>query len=218
MKPLFTLLLFLFSLTGCLRFFPATTYQMEPEPKFDSYPFSDVILTYSTELKYEKNLFLMDSKVFYDEYARKIRLDYETQEIIEDLCDARELIVDVVEGLTKRLNENANARGQMAQNHFDYQDYELYIKFTSFFVRFVDERDIGWISLRNGSVTFYAGDTTHLSLPIWHSRTEPYEDSRHFVTVMRAAEQHYKETHPEPTEESQYFKSYSHGAFEDSRY
>lgn len=197
MYKFFAILIVFFSLTGCIRFFPSAKYEAPVIPTMSVEPVADVVLRYATELKYEKELNLMDSRIIYDDSLRRVRLNFVSQKILE-LCTARTLLVDVVEGLLKRLNESADARNQTFKRHFDYYDLEICIHYESFYVRYDDPMYISWVTLCNGISSFYAGDVFSIRLDKWHARSEEYYKSRLFVTIMRDSEQQYKETHPKP--------------------
>lgn len=195
----FLIIIPFFFLTGCIRFMPADKYEPPACPNMPVEPVADVVLRYATELKYEQELHLMDSRIVYDDSLRRVRLDFISQHIFE-LCDARLLLVDIVEELLKRLNASAEARNQMVKRHFDYFDLEIYIHYESYFILYTDPMYISWITLRDGISSFYAGDNALYALEKWHARSEEYYKSRLFATIMRDSEQNYKDTHPKPFE------------------
>lgn len=159
-----------FLLTGCIRFMPADKYEPPAIPCMPVEPVADVVLRYATELKYEKELNLMDSRIVYDDSLRRVRLDFVSQHISE-LCDARMLLVDIVEELLKRLNASAEARNQVVKRHFDYFDLEIYIHYESYYILYTDPMCISWITLHDGITSFYAGDVSLYYLDKWHARS-----------------------------------------------
>lgn len=204
MSKIFPILLPLLFLSGCIRFFPSSHQITTAPPEISIEPVSDVVLRYATELKYDHELELEDSQIFYDDSLRRVRLQFYTQKIIE-LCDARFLIVEIVEELLARLNASGAARDQMLKRHFDPYDLDIYIHFGSFFVTYVDPAYISWVNLREGITTFYSGDLFLMRLDTWHARSEAYYKSRLFATIMKDAKENYKHTHPVPTDERRYF-------------
>jgi hypothetical protein len=200
MAKLVAFLLPLFFLTGCIRFFPSSVSKVEPVPTMPVEPIADVVLRYATVLKHEKELNLEDSKIIYDDTLRRIRLDFISQHIGE-LCDARFLLVEIVEELLKRLNASHEARDLTLKRHFDYFDLEIYIHYQSFFIEYIDPLYIGWVTLVDGVSTFYAGDIFRFTLDVSHGRSEEYYKSRLFATIMKDSDKHYREIHPEPIDE-----------------
>jgi hypothetical protein len=191
MRSLFILFLAL-SLTGCQLVHRIRTDETK---KIDSNPFTDVTLRYATALKYEKNLNLEDSFVCFEEgKAKTVRLDFTSQDIIS-LCQARFLLVDLVEGFLKELNRAEEALTQNPKGHFTANDLEIYIHYDSDYVDYVDTAYIGWIRLKDGVSVFYAADIGSYSQDFWQSRQEPYEKSLEIATVMRDAESDYRATH-----------------------
>lgn len=151
---------------------------------------------YAAELKHEHRLYLEDCMVCWSPDGAKIRLEFITQHILE-LCPARELLVDVVEGLLYRLNTNYIPE-DLRPIPFTADNLELYIRFESFFGKFVDPFYIGWIALEQGISYFYAFTLENPKLDVFHTRWEPYYKSLTIVKAQRAAEKEYRMTHPEP--------------------
>lgn len=188
----FVILLLLFSLSCCQL---VHRIRSEDPIKKDSDPFTDVVLRYSTALKYEKNLNLEDSFVCYENgKAKSVRMDFISQDVIS-LCEARFLLVDLVEGFLKEINRTRDAVGESVKGHFSPDDLEIYIHYECDYVGYVDTAYIGWIRLKDGISVFYAGDIDSYTQDFWHSRQEPYSKSLEIATVMRDSEAAYKATH-----------------------
>lgn len=204
MYKFFAFLISLFCLTGCLRFFPTTTYNPPVIPRPDVAPVASVVLDYATKLKHEKDLHLDDSRIIFDDSLRRIRLDFHSQDIME-LCDARFLLVDIVEELLERLNNNEMASEQSLKRHFDYFDLEINIHYECFYIHFCDPMYISYITLCNGISSFYSGEVSLVRLDSWHARSEEYYKSRLFANIMRESEKIYDATHPIPQDERKYF-------------
>ncbi len=194
MKKIISLLLTIVSLLSLSSCNSRRVEYVEIPPEIAAEPIVDVVLRYSTELKYEKNLYLMDSKIVHDELVQKIRLDYVSQDIVT-LCEAREILVDITEGFLARLNAMPGAREQTLKRFFTPYNLDICIHYDSDFIDYVDFMYVSWVTLRNGKSAFYAGDVNTYRLDTWHSRYEPYYKTRQFVRISRDAEEHYLETH-----------------------
>lgn len=155
---------------------------------------AQLIWSYATELKYEKRLRLEHSCVIAGEDYSKIRIQFSSQDILE-LCEARQLLVDVVEGLLARVNESDV--GLELEPYPLSADYlEIYIDFQSFYGEYLDPFYIGWVALEDGFSYFYAFDLKNKKLDTWSTHYEPYFQSRSFALFQRAAEEQYKQAHP----------------------
>jgi len=156
-----------------------------------------VMLTYATKLFHEKHLFLEDSKVYYNYTIHSFRIELSTQAILE-LREARELLVDVVEGFLERINENRIISGELSHRPFTANDLDVYIDFQSYHGLYVDQRYVGWVALCQGTTFIYAFDVKNNQINFWHDRIEPYYKSRDFVKFERIAEAAYRIAHTPP--------------------
>lgn len=162
-----------------------------PTQKVDPVEAMRLVQHYAIKLKYEQKLFLKDSVLYYDDCINRIRLDFET-ELIMDLCQARMMLVDVVEGLLMRLNNNENLFAQFCQYPITSQHLEIYIDFHSFYGLYDDPYAVGAVCLRGGISYFFAADLKDKTLNAWHDREEFYFQSRNIVQFQREGEDLYK--------------------------
>jgi len=193
LRHLLTIIL-LFSLTGCVK--PNPEFSVDDRVLiFDNTDdMSQLIWGYATELKYEKHLRLEQSYVISGENHSTIHIEFSTQDILE-LCEARQLLVDVVEGLLDRVNNSAVAFS-LEPDPFTADHLEIYIDFESYYGLWTDPFYIGWVALEGGMSYFYAFTLKYKDLDFWHSRYEPYFQSKSFALFQRAAEQQYEKAHP----------------------
>lgn len=165
----------------------------EWEKKIDGPEFTHAIQHYTAYLKHVKHLRLEDSAVYYHDYANTVRMEFTSQDVLE-LCEARELIVDVVEGLLVEINRNPILAPQLVNYPFTSANLEIYIRFESFEGIYVDPYYVGWVGLEDDIVHFYAFDIKMWqnheegSANIWDYRYEPYFKSREIVLYEREAE------------------------------
>lgn len=154
----------------------------------DTLAFSEVIIPYATELKYSHRLRFEDSKIYYDEFARRFRVIFSSQLILE-LCEARDLMVTVVEGLLERMNASSGVTGSFDHFPIVAEDLELYFSFESYYIEYNDTSYIAWMSLHDGLVRYLDGLIKNPRIDFWHSRIEPYYKSLQFVQITRASEE-----------------------------
>lgn len=154
----------------------------------DATAFSEVIIPYAVELKYTERLRFEDSKVYYDDFAERFRVIFSSQEILE-LCEARDLLVTVVEGLLERMNASAGVTGSFDHFPIVADDLELYFSFESYDIEYNDGTYIAWMSLHDGTVRYLSGLIKNPRIDFWNTRVEPYYKSLEFVQITRAAEE-----------------------------
>lgn len=162
--------------------------------EIDTEDFSEVIIPYSVELRYEKRLHLQQSYVLYAGADPKIRLQFISQDILE-LCQARALLVDVVEGLIARLNLVVGG-SRIFPKQVTAADLEIYIDFESFYCKYCDPMYIGWVALEDNMAYYYAYNVKDYTKDFWQKRVEPYFKSLSFATIKRRAEIDYELAHP----------------------
>lgn len=148
---------------------------------------SRAVIIYSTFLKHDKRLFLQDGCLIDEEPGPVLHLEYICQDTLE-LGQARDLLVDTVEGLLDTLAKETNFPATA-------MNLDLYIDFESYQGRYVDPYYVGYIWLENGISHFYAFDTKDNELDFWHSRTESYYKSVKFVEYHREGEALYGPSH-----------------------
>lgn len=178
----------------------------EPLPGIDNETVMRAVLPYAIELQHDKKLQLEDSVVYYGghgTYIEKMRLTFTSQSILE-LKEARDLLVDVVDGLLAALNDNEELGPLISGFPPSADDLEVCIKFESYLGLYVDKMYVHWMLLQDGRSYFYAFDLTNefrlwdRDCECWHERVEPFYKSRQIVTIEREAEKAYKEKHKEP--------------------
>lgn len=191
------ILFILVTLVGCKRPPPpGPAYEERFLVEYDTSDLSELIWDYTTNLKHDKSLFLEDCMVCSGPEHSKIRLQFVTQSILE-MCEARDLLVDVVEGLLDRIKSN-HVKFHLRPDPFTADQLEVYINCESFFGEYVDPFYVGWIVLEEGMAYYYAFTLKNPELDEWNTRIEPYEKSRTFVKYERQAEAKYKQAHPKP--------------------
>jgi|GEM_PF-1917287 len=193
------------SLTGCYN-----THEMTCLPGIENVQVMEVVLPYAINLQHDKKLFLEDSVVYYGgqgTYIEGMRLSFTSQSIIE-LKAAREMLVDIADGLIDSLNQDPVLGPLISGFPLSTDDLEICIKFESFLGFYVDKAYIHWLVLQDGKSFFYAFDMTNefsrrpllssfdIQSECWHERVEPFYKSRQIVAIQRAAEQIYKDKQP----------------------
>lgn len=179
-------------LTGCQR-------QMAPAgpwvKKIDSEELSRIVINFSTKMKVYKHLELEDSWASYDDYVTKLCLRYTSQRLLT-VYDARLLMVELVEDLLNRLNNNQIISFELDHFPFTANDLDVRIDFESFHGRYIDEQYVGLVWLQAGCVDFYAFDRKDRSLNgiDWdHHRFEPYSKSKELALLKKQADLPYIE-------------------------
>ncbi len=163
--------------------------------KIDSEELSRIIINFSTKMKIDKHLELEDSWAAYDDYITKLVLRYSSQRLLT-VYDARLLMVEVVEELLYRLNNNSVISYELDHFPFTANDLDVRINFESFYGRYIDELYVGMAWLQAGCLHFYAFDRKDPSLNgiDWnHDRFEPYYKSRELALIKKEADLPYIE-------------------------
>lgn len=150
------------------------------------------IFNFATPLKYEERLRLEHSFVCDNGI---INLQFSSQVTLE-LCEARQLLVRMVEGFLKQLNYGYNRRNWLYTDQLTANNLKIQIDFQSFYGVYVDESYIGSLTLEDGVSFFYAFDLKDRSLCGWHSKIEPYSTSLAIVNAQINAEGAYEQKHP----------------------
>jgi hypothetical protein len=179
-------------LTGCQ---PQVVGRGPWVKKIDSEELSRIIINFSTKMKIDKHLELEDSYAAYDDYITKLVLRYSSQRLLT-VYDARLLIVELVEELLYRLNNNSIISFELDHFPFTANDLDVRINFESFYGRYIDELYVGMVWLQAGCVHFYAFDRKDPSLNgiDWdHDRFEPYFKSRELALIKKEADLPYIE-------------------------
>jgi hypothetical protein len=193
--------------------FTACSYSYNPYnlpvivQKVDVASFSEVIIPYAVELSHTSRLRFEDSKVYYDDFVERFRVIWSTQQILE-LCETRDLLVTVVEGLLERLNANGQVISSFDHYPITADDLEIYFFFESNYIEYDDPTYIAFASLHDGTVRYIDGNIKNPRTDFWDTRVETYEEAYRFSTLMRASEKAYKEAHAKPKRNSSVFSNY----------
>lgn len=187
MQILFFLLLFL---TSCVLLPPPPA-----PPPIDPTAFSEIIIPYSVELKYNKRLRFEDSKVYYDGTVKRFMVYFSSQAILE-LCECRALMVYVVEGLLDKLNSHPGVTEYFDHFPITATDLELYFCFESNYIEYDDPTYIHWMSLHDGLVRYVDGLMISYHQDFWHARIEPYYKAKEFTLLEQGAEEEWSKAHP----------------------
>jgi len=156
---------------------------------------TNIIQEVSVDFKHDRHLHLCDAHTYYNaEGIHTIQLKYESQDLL-DPCEARYLIVDLVEALLDKLNDNMYLIPEFPNFAFYPINFEIYINMTSFFSRYVDPYYIKWICMEDGIISFYAADMYDNNKNCWHARRESFYTSRNITIAERQAEAAYKSKH-----------------------
>lgn len=164
----------------------------------DIHAFSAVIIPYSMELERTKRMRFEDSKIYQEddgEGVRWIRLILSSQAIL-DLCEARELLVDIVEGLLERVNKDPVILASFAHQPITASDLEIYLSFESFYVEYDNPTFIAWVSLLDGDVRIFDGVLKDFRKDFWNSRVESYVRARDYVMISRKAREELDKKYP----------------------
>lgn len=195
MRRLLSLLLILSFLTGCAPK-PQPIKRCSYNP--DTEDVTEVVITYARDLRDSHELFLYNSLAYYDGDILKVRIDFTSQMSVE-LCEAREILYDVVEGYVERFRDHMNLRGAFANHPITYKDLEIHITFESYFNKFVDPAYMAYIILEKGTSFFYSSELNIDYTDKWLQKVEPYFKTRQFVRFSREAEEFHKNEEEEKT-------------------
>lgn len=169
---------------------PATLVRTQYSPETEDV--TRIVITYARELEEKYGLFLYDSRVLFDDKINKVRIDFTSQKSIM-LCEAREWLVDVVEGYVHQFREDSILRTKFHNRPISYEDLEIHITFESYFNRYVDPTYTAYIILENGWSYFYGSELNIAYTDLWMQKVEPYFKTRQFVYYSREAEIPYEE-------------------------
>jgi hypothetical protein len=147
------LLLLLLSLQGCSKYAPVQI--------IDTDEVTRQAVLFSHEMKAEHHLHL--EHAYYcenrDDLLKTIYLEYWTQDQFE-ICKARHVLVDVVEGFLRRINENEILRHARANLPFTPLNLEIVIRSTTFYGKYIDILLTERICMKDGIVRFIAFDAS----------------------------------------------------------
>ena len=133
------------------------------------------VISYGNEVERESKLFLLDSRAYFTvDGIFHICLHFRTQRLV-DVCDGRDLIVQLVEGFLKRINSDSTVCGTIRPFPLTADHLKINIEFESFFGRYIDPLYMGRILLENGFVFYYSHDALDKDTVRWKQRVETYE-------------------------------------------
>lgn len=122
----------------------------------------------------------------------RLNLEFSSQEILE-VCEARDLLVDLVEEFLFEINTNPIISDELASVPFTPDLLDIEISFESFHGIYVDPYYIGCVTLTDGMARYQAFDVKDRRWYSWHSQVEPYTKSREVSLLGRAADKAYQE-------------------------
>lgn len=166
---------------------PTVVTEGPPVRQIDSEEVSRLVIFFSKQMEVENRLFLEDSYATYNENIQQIILKYSSQTLLT-FCEARSLIVDLVEGFLDLINSNPQLSGQLADYPFSAYNLDVRINFESYYGKYSDEQYMGLIWLQNGCVHFYAFERKDYSIDHDQYRFEPYFKSRELALLKKEAD------------------------------
>lgn len=183
------ILLMAFALAACSH--PSENHEMAHEEYDEEYKgfvdYEDTtrnILRYCLALKRSHRLELKNSRIMYDEFLNKVWLEFETQVMIK-VPEAREMLVDVVEGLLDVLNNDPYLASESEDFVFTYENVDIDIRFGSFYSRYIDPTEMGMIVLQDGLCYYQAYDVIIADSPCFHEQVESYPKSKLIAEAQR---------------------------------
>lgn len=188
-------------LTGCavpewIAPFPPEKRAPKVEPVIHSEEATSVVQRFAAEMKHKNKLHLERAKTCFNDLGiTTIQMEFITQDLVE-LCEARELIVDMTENFLGKLNQDTILGPELAQFPMRPENLEIYIVYESYFGKYVDPRYIYWICLEEGTVSFYTWELRYDDNQCWKCKKESYGTSREIVLYEREAEREYKDMNP----------------------
>jgi len=206
MSRLFYLLVIAVIMTGCCSTPHGYNFYKDRVLEYtDTTDISKIIWDFTTELHHDKRLNLETSYVCAEPFNSTIRMQFNSMAILE-MCEARQLLVYVVDGLLDRINNSAVSQ-QLRPYPFTADQIQVTINFEAFYGVYNDPFYIGCIIMENGMVYYYAfnikDDYLHRwHLDKWNSRFEKYFQSRMFAYQQQNAEAAYKKAHPPKSTEA----------------
>lgn len=199
MRSLFCILTTLIFITGCT---PKKPERITRCPyNADSELLTEQIINFSRELRDSHSLFLYDSRVIIDNGVfKKIHIDYTSQRSIE-LCEAREVLVDIVEGLMDRIRNHVELRSAFGNRPVTPQDFDIQVTYQSYHNKYVDPTYMAYILLQDSWSFFYSSELNMAFTDVWMQKVEPYYKTKQFVRFSREAEESYLDVGDEKKDE-----------------
>lgn len=205
MRLSFLTLLLAIAVTSCVV--KAKPVQRCPTYHPDTEEISKIVIEYGREIEEKLGLFLYNSHCVFDDKVKKIRVDFTSQASVE-LCQGRQVLVDVVEGYLKRLKDHSVLRKKFNNRPISAEDLEIHITYQSFFNKYVDPEYLAYIIMENGTSYFYSSELNIPHTDVWMQKVEPYYKTKQFTTIKSQAEVPYTENEEEggsSLQEERYF-------------
>ena len=161
---------------------------VSPEIIFPSKDLTRVEIFHVEELKKRYDIRLDNASTLYNPGIGGLELRYTSEELF-DICDSRNLLVDLIDSLLERINQDAYVASQLTYYPLDYLDVDLVITFDSFFGEYCDLQFVNQIRLQKGIVTFYAFNAFQCEGNLFEMHTEPYETSQTNSYYLREAQE-----------------------------
>lgn len=127
---------------------------------------------------------LDQSSTVYNPNIGTLCLRYTSEEIF-DMCQAREMLVDLVDSLLMQINENIPI--QISNGPLTPDRLDLVITYDTFFGEYCDEQYVNQVRLQGGEVTFFAFTAFDCQYDYFEKHCEPYRTSQINVTAYRDA-------------------------------
>lgn len=181
-------------LEGCT---PAGVITLPPGRRIHTEEATRIMQEFVEELRHEKGIEMTDSNIFYDPYISTIQMEFVTQALIE-LPEAREWMVDIVEGILARFNQSPILGPDIGDYPLTGDNVELYVTFESFYGKYIDEQYMGWMYLENGVCFYYTFLMKDHSHNDYQYRREKYSKTREIAVYQREAAQRYKDLFEAP--------------------
>jgi len=131
-------------------------------------------------------LVLEDSGLSYDHGITRLNLCFSSM-VTLDLCDARYLLVDIVENYLRLFNEHYILASEVRRPPLTPDDLYLIVTFESFYGRYVDEQYVNQIRMYQGCVTYYDFEAFDPMEDVFHKHTEFYNNTRLIVAAQTRA-------------------------------
>lgn len=138
------------------------------------------VISYGNEMERDAKLFLLDSRACFNvDGVLSICMRFRTQRLV-DVCEGRDLIVQLVEGFLNRINTDGTIACALNPYPLTADRLQINIAFESFYVRYIDPLYMGRIMLQGGVVYYYSYDALDPDTVLWKQRVEPYAKALRF--------------------------------------
>lgn len=147
-------------------------------------------------LRHVKHLRLEDAGVVYNPSLNLISLEFTSQDLME-VRHARYLIVDLVQALLAEFNTNPRLASTFVSYPLTPLQVEVYIDFQSFNIIYNDPYYVGYLTLLDNEVIYYAGDykkqPKNVADDVWNLRVESFDTALSVAIFERESEKMFKE-------------------------